>query len=159
MISNSPRLAGALARRLLQRVGIGPLRPLAWLACLLVLGLANVLNVISRFCSSIFRVLALGHREGSHWLPIWLATSVGVYLLTVAPLGIWPSAGFALGFLTHLIADGVTKSGLPLIPNAHWRLHLLPRPLRILTGSSAETAVTMAYTVVLGIVVGVSLAR
>lgn len=159
MISNSPRIIGALARRLLHRVGIGPLRPIAWLVGLFVLALATVLNVISRFCSSIFRVLALGHREGSHWAPIWIAASVGVYLVTVAPLGPWPGAGFALGFLTHLIADGLTKSGLPLIPNAPWRMHLLPRPLRIRTGSPTETTVTMVYTVALGVVVGVSLAR
>jgi inner membrane protein len=157
MISNAPRITGGLARRLLRRLGVGPLRPLTWLAGIAVLAVATTLNWVSRFCSSIFRLLALGHREGSHWVPVWLGASAGIYLLTAASLGIWPAAGFALGFLTHLVADGLTKVGLPLIPSARLRLHLLPRPLRIRTGSSAETAVTVAYTVALGAALGVAL--
>jgi hypothetical protein len=159
MISNAPRITGALARRLLRRVGIGPLRPLAWLAGIAVLAAATLLNGVSRFCSSVFRWLALGHREGSHWLPVWVAASAAVYLLTVAQCGVWPGVGFALGFLTHLVADGLTKVGLPLVPGTGGRLHLLPRPLRIRTGGRVETAVTVAYTAVLGAVLGVTLVR
>jgi len=153
MISNAPRLTGNLARRLLKRVGIGPLAPLAWLLGWVILVVAGGLNALSRLCSSLFRFLALGHREGSHWLPVWLAASVGVYALTVARLGVWPGAGFALGFLTHLLADGLTKAGLPLVPNTGARLHLLPRPLRIRTGSAGETVVTVLYTVALSALV------
>src|SRR5258708_7860044 len=59
-ISNAPRIAGTLARRLLRRLGVGPLRLLTWLAGMVVLAVATVLNGVSRFCSSAFRFLALG---------------------------------------------------------------------------------------------------
>ncbi|GAC1431755.1 MAG: hypothetical protein NVSMB65_05260 [Chloroflexota bacterium] len=159
LISNAPRNLGLLARRMIYRLGVGPLRPLAWVAGMIILAASAALNWVSRFFSSVFRVLALGHREGSHWLPVWAAASAGVYLLTVARLGLWPGAGFALGFLTHLIADGLTKAGLPLVPSTRRRLHLLPRHLRIRTGSRVETVVTVIYTLILGAVLGAVLVR
>lgn len=43
---------------------------------------------------------------------------------------------FAIGYAIHLLSDALTRLGIPLF--GRWRLHLLPKPLRIRTGSLAK---------------------
>ena len=45
----------------------------------------------------------------------------------------------AIGYACHLLADGLTKEGLPFLHR--WRLHLLPRRLRFTTGTFPEYAI------------------
>jgi len=53
----------------------------------------------------------------------------------------WPLfLGLVLGYGSHLAGDACTKSGIPLLYPDPRRLHLLPRPLRLTTGSQAEDA-------------------
>ncbi len=149
-ISNAPRILGNTARRLLRRAtGDTPLRLLGWLAGLLVRLAAGVLNVLSRLLSRLVRFVSGGHREGTHWLPLWALLSVGVFALTaplaVAQGGPYIGIGFCAGYLSHLIGDACTRTGIPLAPHLATRLHLLPRPLRIRTGSAGETAATFLY--------------
>lgn len=148
-ISNAPRILGKMARRRLRRATRRTVLALPGLLVGAIIGLLAVaLNLLSRALSRLVRFVAGGHREGSHWLPVWAGLSVAAYLLTVSYAGPWPAAGFSAGYLSHLAGDGCTKSGIPLIPRAT-RLHLLPRPLRIRTGSFGETLFSVAYAVAL----------
>lgn len=48
-----------------------------------------------------------------------------------------------LGYLSHLLADGLTKSGVPLLwPWSH-KFHLLPRSLCVKTGSLPENLISV----------------
>ena len=159
-ISNSPRILGGMARRLLRRATRHtPLRLLGALAGLLIGITATVLNALSRALSWLVRLVAGGHREGSHWLPVWAALSVVAYAATAPLWGPWVAVGFCAGYLSHLAGDGCTRAGIPLVPYTTARLHLLPRLLRIRTGSAGETVFTATYIVALATVVYVFLAH
>lgn len=153
-ISNAPRILGNLARRLLRRAtGHTPLRLLGVLAGALVWLLATILNALSRLLSHLVRLVSGGHREGTHWLPVWALLSAGIFAVS-APLAVvsggpYAGIGFCIGYLSHLAGDGCTRSGIPLLPYTSLRLHLLPGPLRIRTGSAGETAATLLYTALL----------
>jgi inner membrane protein len=96
--------------------GVAPLRPLSRL---------------------VFR--SLGHRGPLHSLVAWLLIT-----LLALPVSVFvhPAAGvgLSLGYLSHLLLDACTKSGVPLRWPDPTRLHLLPRPLRVTTGSTGEEA-------------------
>jgi len=51
----------------------------------------------------------------------------------------------ALGYASHLLADGLTKEGLPLFHR--WRLHLLPKFARFTTGTLPEYLICVAVGV------------
>jgi inner membrane protein len=145
-ISNAPRILGRTGSRLLHLVtDRTPLRLLGVVGGALIGLAAGLLNLLSRALSWLVRVVSGGHREGSHWLPVWAGLSVAVLALTVRALGPWAAIGFSAGYLSHLAADGCTRSGLPLVPATGRRLHLLPRLLRVRTGSVGETVATAAY--------------
>lgn len=82
---------------------------------------------------------AFGHRGLLH-SPVMLV-SIGLF---AALLSIWwggiPSIALWLGYASHLLMDSCTSSGIPQRPYKG-RLHLLPSPLRIVTGSPAEDVV------------------
>lgn len=92
----------------------------------------------------------LGHRGFLHSVGGWFWC--GVLLLPFAFAFAWLFwLGVMLGFGSHLFADGLTKSGIPLW---QWRLsptrpvrrvHLLPRGWRISTGSQAEELVFAVF--------------
>jgi membrane-bound metal-dependent hydrolase YbcI (DUF457 family) len=159
-ISNAPRILGGMARRLLRRATRHtPLRLLGVFAGLLVGLVAMVLNVVSRTLSSLVRLVAGGHREGSHWLPVWAVLSAVAYAVTAPLLGPWAVVGFCAGYLSHLAGDACTRAGIPLVPYTAVRLHLLPPLLRIRTGSAGETVFTATYIVALAAVVYLFLAQ
>lgn len=56
---------------------------------------------------------------------------------------------FGLGYLSHIMADAMTKHGVPLWGPLPGQFHLLPKALRLRTGSLAETLVFMTLTGVL----------
>lgn len=91
---------------------------------------------------------AFGHRGLLHSIGGW-----GLATLLFLPLGFWWSAGvplaLSLGYASHILADGCTKSGVPLLYPRRTRYHLLPRRLRITTGSLAEDGVFVALAVLL----------
>ena len=79
----------------------------------------------------------LGHRGLLHSL-----LGLGIVTLLVLPLAVWwgwtvPLA-LLLGYASHLAADACTRFGVPLLYPRKQRYHLLPRPLRFVTGSQAE---------------------
>lgn len=85
-----------------------------------------------------------GHRGALHSL--W---GLGIFAVLTVPLVIFASGagglliwtGLLLGYASHLVGDGCTRSGIPLFYPRLTRIHLLPRGLRLSTGSSAEDAV------------------
>ena len=56
-------------------------------------------------------------------------------------LGWQPALALSLGYLSHLLLDGCTKTGVPLWYPCPRRVWLLPQPLRVTTGSAAEDIV------------------
>lgn len=137
------------------------------LAPLIVLALGGVLapdldaqdSILKRFAIAGLRPFvplsqllhqAFGHRGLLHSL-----LGLGFFtLLCGVPLAVWlgwPSgAVVTLGYASHLLADSATKSGIPLLYPRRRRYHLLPRALRLTTGSAAEDAVfAVAASIVL----------
>ncbi|MBB6050734.1 metal-dependent hydrolase [Armatimonas rosea] len=84
---------------------------------------------------------ALGHRGALHsFLGMMLfCSALGIPLLILG-LG-YVALGVTLGFLSHLLLDACTKSGVPLLWPDRTRLHLLPSWLLVTTGSKAEDVV------------------
>ena len=89
------------------------------------------------------RVLSrqLGHRGPLHSLAGITLLWLWLGLPTLLWLGWQPSLALALGMLSHLLGDASTKSGVPLLYPKLDRWHLLPKDLRLTTGSPEEEAV------------------
>jgi membrane-bound metal-dependent hydrolase YbcI (DUF457 family) len=81
-----------------------------------------------------------GHRSLLHSLMALVYVAL-LGIVIAACLG--PIAAFALwlGYATHLLADACTRAGIPLLYPRMRRFHLLPKPLRIVTGSQAEDVI------------------
>lgn len=84
----------------------------------------------------------LGHRGVLHSFLAWVVvTLTGGILSGLAVHTLAPGVGLSLGYLSHLLLDACTRSGVPLFwPNSA-RVPLLPYRLRITTGSLAEDVV------------------
>ncbi|HEY3412820.1 MAG TPA: restriction endonuclease [Armatimonadota bacterium] len=80
---------------------------------------------------------AWGHRGPLH-STYGLAAILVAGLLAVPWWGWQPSAALWIGYASHLAADACTRSGIPFLPWRKRRFHLLPKNLRLLTGSQAE---------------------
>lgn len=125
LLALSAALGGLLpdldaARSTLQAVRVGGVQPLAPLARLLNRQFGHR-GFLHSLC--FLALLALLLMLGVLWLP-WLP---------------WPVAmGVLVGYASHLMLDAATPSGVPLGLRGRDRLHLLPEPLRIRTGSDAE---------------------
>jgi len=87
-----------------------------------------------------------GHRGAlTHSLLAWLVASLvaGVYFR-----GSMLFVTFALGYLSHLVADALTMEGVPLLwPIYRKRIRLLPALLAIRTGGAREYMATVALGV------------
>ena len=86
-----------------------------------------------------------GHRGLLHAPAGWLAFGLPCLALSFR-WGWEPSLGLFLGYGSHLLADGATRAGIPSAGLYPWlvrtrRLHLLPKRLRVVTGSLAEDAI------------------
>ena len=80
---------------------------------------------------------ALGHRGLLHSLwGLGLAATLTIPLAFYCDWTYWTAVD--LGYASHLTADACTKSGIPLLYPKPTRYHLLPRFLRVTTGSLAE---------------------
>jgi len=64
-------------------------------------------------------------------------------------LSIWIAISFSIGYVSHIVLDGVTQSGItPFIPVSKKQIHLLPLRNRITTGSSREYVVLIGWCIV-----------
>lgn len=85
----------------------------------------------------------LPHRTVTHWgvTAVALTTAIGVGLGATAGLvvALVVAGGFAIGYGMHLVADMCTPHGLAVaMPFSRRKCWLLPRALRIRTGSTSE---------------------
>jgi membrane-bound metal-dependent hydrolase YbcI (DUF457 family) len=105
------------------------------------------LGLVGKVTSFALSLAGVKHRGLTHYAITTVVVMVAGYLIG-SYFG-WPDAGlaFGLGYLSHFLTDGMTKYGVPLWPGR--KIHLLPRPLRIRTGSFAETLVALAGMFVL----------
>ena len=124
LLVNAPSTAANRMARRTQpawRVEIGPL--------------SSLLRILLRALSAVLRLLAGGHRGATHWLISALAAGAAFWLLGglvgYPQIGVWILGGY----LSHLVLDMFTPSGLEvLMPLSRRSVGLLPRALRVQTG-------------------------
>lgn len=90
----------------------------------------------------------LGHRGPLHSLMALLVIALFVALPLSVFLNPFAGIGLALGYLSHLLLDAFTKSGVPLYWPDAGRVWLLPPRLRVTTGSAAEDVFFLLLTFV-----------
>jgi len=89
-------------------------------------GMARLLNLIP---------VLIQHRGLTHWGLTWLVLSLLVWLVAPVPI----TVAFTVGYLSHILADMMTISGVAMLwPVVKRPLHLLPNGWRFRTGSPAE---------------------
>jgi inner membrane protein len=82
-----------------------------------------------------------GHRGATHWLLAALVVALPAGILLGLHVGLY----LAVGYLSHLALDMLTRSGIPLLgPFSKRRLHLLPKPLRARTGGPLDHFIQFA---------------
>lgn len=143
----------AAVERLTGFVQAHPVAGLGWCAAAAVLGalapdidaedsaIKRELGLAGRALSTGLHLAGVQHRGLTHRGVIALAVlAVG---LVLGRLTGYPDAGlaFGLGYLSHLLADALTKTGVPLLWPLPGRVHLLPPGLRIRTGGLGELLV------------------
>lgn len=107
----------------------------------IVIGLGGISRIVNR--------LPGGHRGWTHSPPLAIALTTGSLILGphVLPDLRGVGAAFAAGYLSHLVADGLTIRGIPLWWPGAGRpsLHLLPRGLRVRTGGAGERVFNICW--------------
>jgi len=89
--------------------------------------------------------IAVGHRGATHSVFALVAVVIGsLYLLSFDM-----ALALSLGFTSHILADAMTKGGVPILWPKPLKMHILPTPFK--TGSLAEYLVT-------GLLLGLSFA-
>ncbi|PIY96292.1 MAG: hypothetical protein COY66_04620 [Candidatus Kerfeldbacteria bacterium CG_4_10_14_0_8_um_filter_42_10] len=83
---------------------------------------------------------------GSYWLFLFLSQWVSFLAQEF-----WMV--LTLGYFSHLVADGITHHGVPLLWPWNRNIHLLPRLLRFRTGSFMETVIFIVLLLTLGLFV------
>lgn len=101
--------------------------------------LLRIANVLTRGLAMLVRVIAGGHRAATHVLFVAAALTAGMWFLGAAigfpSLWMW----FAAGYLSHLLLDMMTPSGLALFwPMSRGNWHLLPSFMRMQTGGAGD---------------------
>jgi len=87
---------------------------------------------------------SVGHRSLLHSLLALVFVAIAGAILSPF-LGWQVSLALWLGYVSHLLTDASTRSGIPLLYPRPKRFHLLPKPLRIVTGSSAEEVIFVVF--------------
>lgn len=141
--------------------------PLA-VGCLILGGVGGGMPDWIDFQSGVRKPFTPRHRGASHGLPV-LVASLGLLVVAVLivrqrqPLwtgefdildgsGVWVSvAAFGLGWLSHLMSDAYTLSGIqPFLPFSRWRCWLLPRVVRSRSDGYLDKIVRLLAFTVLG---------
>lgn len=93
------------------------------------------LGLAGKIVSLGMKLSGVTHRGLTHYGITALA--VMIFSIFIGRLfGCWDTgAAFGLGYLSHILADGMTRSGVPLLWPAKKNVHLLPPGFRIKTGS------------------------
>ncbi|MEM7028983.1 MAG: metal-dependent hydrolase [Chloroflexota bacterium] len=108
------------------------------------------LGLAGQIIQSFLRMIGVKHRGATHFGLTALLLFFGATIL--GRCWAYPDLGFAfgMGYVSHIVADSLTKSGVLLLwPFYPKSVHLLPKLLRIRTGSSVETLLFMVVAVCL----------
>lgn len=150
--STVAHLPGQVRKTVRRTAGKGPAAALVNLVVSIVTGLLEAATVaLATLVKSV-----LGHRGAMHSLALATGIAVGTTAGTVAldaiaeaswsfriPALAGPVLG--MGYITHLITDGMTKSGVPLLwPMSKQRIRLLPKWLAAKTGGTVDWLVMFA---------------
>ncbi len=81
---------------------------------------------------------SLGHRGPMHSLLAVLVVAIAFGLPLALFIDAFAGFGLTLGYLSHLLLDACTRSGVPLYWPDSGRVWLLPPGFRFTTGSAAE---------------------
>jgi len=117
---------------------------------------AKSLGIATRTISKVISAVA-GHRGATHslaatavvsaaaWSASWAAASAVGATSSASTVAAWTASATATGYLTAILGDATTIQGIPLwLPVTHRRVWVLPRPLRLRTGSATEHLVVYA---------------
>jgi len=102
---------------------------------------------LGRLLSPGISAITGGHRNFTHSLAAWAIFTVLALMGAIQFRVLSIAVALSIGYLAHLLADALTMHGVPLLWPLNFDVHLLPRPLRIRTGSFAEYAVIVALGV------------
>jgi membrane-bound metal-dependent hydrolase YbcI (DUF457 family) len=93
------------------------------------------------------------HRGWTHAPPVAAAIALAAGILGPSLFPALPGVGaaFGLGYISHLVADAMTIRGIPLLWPGQQQpsLHLLPRRLRVRTGSAGEAIFNLCWPIAL----------
>ncbi|MFA6525304.1 MAG: metal-dependent hydrolase [Patescibacteria group bacterium] len=110
--------------------------------------------LISWIVSSVFK-----HRGAFHSLLAVILVGWGSFFLFLF-LGQWVEIlshefwlVLTLGYASHIIADGMTHHGVPLLWPWKWNFHFLPKPFRIKTGGITERILYVVLLLILALFV------
>lgn len=102
---------------------------------------------LGRLSSQVISAITGGHRNFTHTLAAWGAFSVLGLMGAMQFQFMAVAISFSIAYLAHLLADALTIHGVPLLWPLNFDVHLLPRPLRIRSGSFGEYAAIVALGV------------
>ncbi len=110
----------------------------------------STLGLVGKLVSFMLRLVGVKHRGVTHY-------GLTALLILAATFLCWRTGwaygdvglAFGLGYLSHILADAMTKHGVPLLWPLPGQFHLLPGPLRIRTGGPVETLVFLLVALVL----------
>ncbi len=159
--STVAHLPGKLRKTVRRTAGKGPAGALVNLAVSIVTGLLEAVTVaLATLVKSV-----LGHRGAMHSLTLAVGVAVGATMgaLTLdaiaeanwafrVPALVGPAMG--VGYITHLITDAMTKTGVPLLwPLSSERIRLLPKGLSAKTGGVIDWLVMfLCYAATFGLI-------
>jgi membrane-bound metal-dependent hydrolase YbcI (DUF457 family) len=125
--------------------------------------ITNLLNLLATLLWGLLVFLInipmqlIGHRGLTHWALTWLLLTCLVLLIAALSAPHLPlqapyliAFSFSLGYGSHLAADMMTKSGLPILaPYCRKRYRLLPKRLALTTGSFIENIIFVLLVLLL----------
>lgn len=127
------------ARRVARALGLRR-GPVFWLVYGVLLVAFSVLSASTWLA---VRTVAGGHRGRTHTLLALVLLFGGAWYIGLPP---WALA-FLVAYASHLLADSLTRSGIPLLwPLAGRRFHLLPFGIKLTTGSWVEYVIVAPIT-------------
>lgn len=135
-------LTGAIALTAYEALRTG-----SWLKAILTVLLPVLAVVLACIAAKVPAVQkALGFYTKHRGIMHTMVVPVLLIVLTIYRVNIpviqWALIGLAAGYVSHLIADSLTVSGCPLLwPITKNDMHLLPKVVRVKTGTAAETIV------------------
>ena len=93
----------------------------------------NIVNIFIK------KVLRIKHRGVTHSGVAAVFATVAAMILGYYLGGYWDvGLAFGIGYASHIVADGMTGSGVPLLWPADINIHFLPPYMRVTTGGALE---------------------